>query len=160
MLSVDEIKKLKDSVENKYKTAIEKLEMDRTKELEAINIVCGLQKSFPSNASEAYKAVTRTRTVPVPVSGYGAASIIRDAIRKIGKDFNLKTIAEFVNSTDPSTDVTRGNFHAAVSGMKDSGEVIIVEQGKGKRATIYRYVKEIAPNDNVANTNEAEKEDD
>jgi hypothetical protein len=133
MIGPNEIRDLKNAVEKKYKDLFENLEADRKKDIEAIDRVYDLQKSFVSRPVE--------ERPQKKTSSLGAATVIREAIRGIKNDFDLNTITDYLKSVKPSVEVTRGNFHAAIKKMVEDGEAIVVEQGRGKIATTYRYTK-------------------
>ena len=152
MLSQDEIKALKEKVEEKYRNIFKELEAKRKQELEAIDIVYSLlQRPTTQRQQAPVSSSSDSALEQTAKPKYGVASIVREAIRNIGMHFDLNSIVKFVGHTNPSVKVTRGNFHAAVRKMLKDGEVELVQEGRGKRAAVYKFVGENRDNkdDNV-----------
>lgn len=129
MIDTKEIDRLKKAVLEKYSEKIQKINEQKQKELEALDIVYKLQKDF-------YGEPTKTAVTPEG----GVAGVVREYIKNIGVEFDLNIIAKHIEHDNPDMTVSRGNFHAAARRMLKNGEVELVKAGKGKRAAIYKYV--------------------
>lgn len=145
MIDTREIEKLKKVVREKYDRKLKELEAEKQKSLEAIDIVSNLQETIPSasiNNTTSPPAPPKTKQKKSTGHSVGVAGRIRDSVPKIGEDFDLNKATDFVEQTNPSIKVTRGNFHAAMRTMVKDGVVIVAEKGAGKRPAVYRYVGE------------------
>ena len=127
-----EILALRDSVKSEYKAKIKKLEEELNEKLKAIDIVAKIASvDYPNILNRKLTAITRNRRSTI-------SEMVREAIMELDDIFSLHDIRNHIIRKNPNIEISRNVSHSVLSQLKASGQIEMVEEGKGTIPAKYK----------------------
>lgn len=134
-MDANEIKALKDRVNTEYDFNISKLEEERKKALEAIDIVASLM-------ADPTPTVFRRRQLKlIDVEDISTSDAVREAIEELDGNFSVHDIRRNIQKKYPDIGfISRNVTHNILSNLKETGKIELIEEGKGRIPSVYRKI--------------------